>query len=178
VAAGDDVDDAHDEAAHDGARNRVEPAQDHHGKHLEADQREVHVDAEHVAPQHAAQRRDDAGHRPRQPEVALDVDAHGHGHLLVVGHRPHGDALPRLQEEPAEAGQEYDAHEAAHELDRRDEERADDERLVTDGQHQRLGAGADGGGPDPPQDGGQADGGHDDGDDRPSDELAEHDALE
>src|SRR5712691_9539664 len=49
---------ADDEPADDGARDRVEPTQDHHREHLEADQGEVHVHAEHVAPQHAAQRRD------------------------------------------------------------------------------------------------------------------------
>src|SRR2546421_8989764 len=85
--------DPHDEAAHDGAGDGVEPAQDHHREHLEADQREVDVHAEQVAPENAAQRRHDTGHGPRQAEVALHVDAHGHRHLLVVGHRAHGDAL-------------------------------------------------------------------------------------
>src|SRR5439155_9502426 len=87
VAGGDVLDDTDDEAADDRARNGVEPTQDDHREHLEADQRQVHVDAEQVAPQDAAQRRHDAGHRPRHAEVTLDVDAHGHGDLLVVGHR-------------------------------------------------------------------------------------------
>src|SRR6185436_4913461 len=91
IAGGDVLDDADDEPAHDRTRDGVQPAQDHDREHLEPHQRQVHVDAEQVSPQHAAQRRDDAGHGPRHAEVPLDVDAHGHGHLLVVGHRPHGD---------------------------------------------------------------------------------------
>src|SRR5262249_31003461 len=80
----------------------IEPAQDHHGEDLEPHEGEVDVDAEQVAPDDAAQGRDHPGHGPREAEIALHVDAHGHGHLLVVCHRAHGDALARPEEEPPE----------------------------------------------------------------------------
>src|SRR5262249_18570554 len=169
---------ADDEPAQDRAGNGVEPAENHDRKHLEAHEREVHVDPEEIAPENAAERRDDAGHRPRHAEVALDVDPHGQRDLLVVGHRAHRDALARLQEEPAEGGQEADAHAGAEQLDRRNEQRSHEERLLADGQRQRLRPGKDRKRSDASQNRRQADGGHDDGDDRPADQLAQHDALE
>src|SRR5262245_60087687 len=93
VAGGHVLDNADDEAADDGARDRVEPAQDDHGEHFETHQGQVGVDAEHVAPENAAERRDDPGHRPGQAEVPLDINAHRHGHLLVVSHGTHRDTL-------------------------------------------------------------------------------------
>src|SRR5919106_1930253 len=130
VAGGDVLHEADDQAADDGARNRGEPAEDHDREHLEAHQREVHVNAQHAAPKDPAEGGDDPRHRPREPEVPLDVDAHGHGDLLVVGHRPHRDTLARLEEEIAEAAEEDETDDAAEELDRRNEERAEDERLA------------------------------------------------
>ena len=161
-----------------GPGNGVEAAQDDHRKHLEADQGEVHVDPDDVPPDDAAERRHHAGHRPGEAEVPLDVDAHGHGDLLVVGDGAHGDALARLHEEPAEAGEEHQAHEAADELDGRDEQGPEHDGLVRDGQGQRPGSRAERGRADPAEDGGEADGRHDDGDDGPADQLAQHDPLE
>src|SRR5678816_2198814 len=114
VTRGHVLHDADDEAAHDGAGDGVESAQDDHGKDLEPHQGEVDVDAEQVAPEDAAECGHDPGHGPGQPEVALHVDAHRHGHLLVVRHGAHGDALARLQEEPAEPGEKEQAHHAPH----------------------------------------------------------------
>ncbi len=74
----------------------IEAAQDHHREDFQADQGELDVDAQHAAPHDAAQRRDDAGHRPGEREVALDVDAHGLRHLLVVGDGAHGHAHAAL----------------------------------------------------------------------------------
>src|SRR5438105_15763941 len=74
IASGDVLDDADDQPADDRARHRVHAAQDDHREDLEADQRELDIDAEQVAPHDAPERRDDAGHRPREREVALDVD--------------------------------------------------------------------------------------------------------
>src|SRR4030095_16882959 len=54
VPGGDVLDNADDEAADDRAGDRVEPAEDHDRKHLEADQRQVHVDAGEVSPDDAA----------------------------------------------------------------------------------------------------------------------------
>src|SRR5438067_10562520 len=102
VAGGEALDEADDQAAHYGADHGVEAAEDDHGKHLQADQRQVDVDTEHAAPDHTAQRRNDARHRPGQREIALHIDAHGHGHLLIIGHRAHRHAHPALEEEPAE----------------------------------------------------------------------------
>src|SRR5690349_14204853 len=56
VPGGDVLDDTDDEPADHRAGNRVEPAENHHGKDFEANQRQIHVDAEHVAPEHAAER--------------------------------------------------------------------------------------------------------------------------
>src|SRR5262245_47284002 len=64
---------------------------------------ELHADAQHGAPDDAAQRRDDAGHRPGERKVAFDVDAHRLGHLLAVGDRAHGHAHAAFLEKPAEA---------------------------------------------------------------------------
>src|SRR6185436_4644319 len=170
--------DAHDETADDGAGDRVEPAQDHHREHLETDQRQVDVHAEHVSAENAAERRHDPGHGPGQAEVTLDVDAHGHGHLLVVGHRTHGHALARLEEEVAEPAEEDQADHAAQELDGRDEERSEDERLVGQRQRQVARALEDAEGPEASQDRRQPDGGHDHRDDETADQLAKHNALE
>src|SRR5947207_8709159 len=52
VPGGNVLDDADDEAADHGARNRVQPAQDHDRADLEADEREVDVHAEHVRAVH------------------------------------------------------------------------------------------------------------------------------
>src|SRR5205814_4200631 len=75
VAGGDVLHDADDEPPDDGPGDRIETTEDHDRENLEADQRQVHVDAQHVSPQDAAQGRDDTRHGPRQPEVPLDVDA-------------------------------------------------------------------------------------------------------
>jgi len=63
----------------------------------------------------------DAGYRHATPEVTLDVDAHGHA-TAVVGHRPHGDALARLQEEPSKAARKASSPRRRG-ADGRDEER-------------------------------------------------------
>ena len=131
------LDDADDQPADHRADDRIEAAQDHHREHLQADQRQLVVDAEHRAPDDAAQRRDDAGHRPGQREIALDVDAHGHRHLLVVGDRAHRDADAALQEEPGEAGEEQEATPRPHELHRRQHDRPEQDRLVADRQRRR-----------------------------------------
>src|SRR5260370_21747275 len=60
VAGGDVLHDADDEPADDGPRDRIETAEDHDREDLEADQRQAHVDAQHVPPQDTAQGRDDA----------------------------------------------------------------------------------------------------------------------
>src|SRR5258705_9525290 len=139
------LDDPDHEPAHDGAGNRVEAAQDHHREDLEAHQGQVGVHPEEAAPHDAAQGGDHARHGPGEREVALYVDAHRHGYLLVVGDRPHRDALAALEEEPPEGAQEQDAHRGPQELDGRHEQWAPDERLVADGQVQAPGLG-------PPQD--------------------------
>src|SRR5262249_48001681 len=178
VARHDVFHDAHDEATDDRARDRVEAAQDHHGEDLEPDEGEVDVDPQQVAPDDTAERRHDARHGPSQPEIALHVDAHGHGHLLVVRHRAHGDALTRPEEEPAEGRNEDNADRGTQQLDRRDEQRADHEGLVADGQGQGLRPRPEESGTHAAQDGGKPDGGHDHGDDGPSDQLAQHHPLQ
>src|SRR6185437_16235851 len=60
---------AHDQAADHRAADGIQSAQDNHGKHLQPDERELHVDTQHRAPHHAAECRDDAGHRPGECEV-------------------------------------------------------------------------------------------------------------
>ena len=172
------LDDADDQAADDRPGNRVEPAENDHREHLEAHEREVDVDAEHVAPENASERGDDPGHGPRQPEIPLDVDAHGHRDLLIVGHGAHRDPLPRFQEEPAEAGEERQAHSGPDQLDRRNEQRAQDERLVPERQRQRPRALENDVRSDAAQNRREADGGHDDRNDGPADELAQHDTLQ
>src|SRR3989454_8747984 len=170
--------DADDQPTEDRTRDRVEPAQDHDREDLEAHEREMHIDAEHAAPDHPAQGRDDPRHRPREREVPLDVDPHRHRHLLAVGDRAHRDPLARLQEEPAEDPEEDEADRRAEERDRRDEQGADDERLVADRKRQRLRL-------RPPRErayasqyGGETDRRHDDGDDGPPDEAPKHHAFE
>src|SRR4029453_932345 len=79
VAGRDVLDDADDEAADDRAGDGIEATRDDPRDPLEAGQPQGHGDAEQVAPQDAAERRHHAGHGPRDAEVALDVDAHGHG---------------------------------------------------------------------------------------------------
>src|SRR5207302_1239431 len=64
IAGREVLDDADDQAADHRPDHRIEAAQDHHRKHLETDQRELVVNAEHRAPNHTAKRRDDARHRP------------------------------------------------------------------------------------------------------------------
>src|SRR5262249_24498576 len=178
IACRDILHDAHDKPAYHRAGNRVEPPKDHHGEDLEADQGEVHVHAQEVPPDDTAQGRHDAGHGPREAEVPLHVDPHGHGHLLVIRDRAHGDALARPEEEPTEAQDEDDAQGGAEQLDGRDEQGADYERLVADGQRQRLGPGSEERGAYATQDRGETDGGHDHGDHRTADELAQDHTLE
>ena len=72
------------------------------------------VDAQHAAPDHASEGCHDPGHCPGQREVALDIDAHGHGDLLVVGNGPHRDTHAATQEEPGEAGEEKDGNAGTH----------------------------------------------------------------
>src|SRR4029077_11781332 len=91
VARSEALDDADDQPADDRADDRIESAEDHHRKYLETDQGKLHVDPEHVAPNHAADRRDHAGHRPGQREIAFDVDTHRHCDLLIVGNGAHGN---------------------------------------------------------------------------------------
>src|SRR5262249_46868005 len=74
VAGGEALDQADDEAAHDSTDHGVEAAEDDHGKHLQADQRQVHVNTEHAAPDHAAECRDDAGHPPPHCQIPLPID--------------------------------------------------------------------------------------------------------
>src|SRR5438094_745225 len=177
-ARGDVLDDAHDQAADDGPGNGVEPAEDDDREDLEADEGEIRIHAEEIAPQHAAEGGDDAGHRPREPEVPLDVDAHRHRDLLVVGDRAHRDALARFEKKPAEPGQEDEADERADELDRRDEERPHHVGLLAERQRQGPRALEDDERPESAQDRREPDGGHDDCDDGPPDELPQHDPLQ
>src|SRR5439155_19157872 len=128
VAGGQALDQADDEATYHGAEDGIETAEDDHRKHLEAHQHQVDVDAQHAAPDDAAERRDGAGHGPGQREIALDVDAHGHGHLLVVGHRAHGHAHAALEEEPGEDAEEGQRDDHAQDLDRRQRGGPDDDR--------------------------------------------------
>src|SRR5437868_4873354 len=79
VAGGEALDEADDQAAHYGADHGVEAAEDDHGKHLQADQRQVDVDTEHAAPDHGDDR--PAEQRPQhdafEPEAEQD---HGRQH--------------------------------------------------------------------------------------------------
>src|SRR3989454_6926001 len=52
VARGHVLHDADDQPTEDRPRDRVEPAQDHDREDLEAHEREMHIDAEHAAPDH------------------------------------------------------------------------------------------------------------------------------
>src|SRR5438045_4898915 len=90
------LDDADDEPADNRAHDRVEPAQDHNRKDLEADEGQLVVDTQHRAPDDAAERRDDAGHRPGQRKVAPHINPHRHRPLLAVGYGAHRDARAAL----------------------------------------------------------------------------------
>ena len=124
--------------------DRIQAAENDHREHLEADRGDLRVDAEHRAPDDAAERRDDAGHGPGDGEVALDIDAHGHGDLGVVGDGAHGDTHAALGEEPGEAADAEQRDDDAENLDRRQGRRQDRYGLVADGQRDRACFGAEG----------------------------------
>src|SRR5205085_11719416 len=63
VSGGQVLDNPDDETADHRTHDRIEPAEDHYRKDLEADQRQLVVDAEHRPPDDAAQGRDDPRHR-------------------------------------------------------------------------------------------------------------------
>src|SRR6202020_2423660 len=54
ISGGQALHDADRQAADHGAGDRIEAAKDHDRKHLEADQRELDIDAKHVAPDDSA----------------------------------------------------------------------------------------------------------------------------
>src|SRR6516162_9821170 len=85
IAGREILDDADDDPADHGTDDRVKAAENHHRKHFQTHHRELVVDAEHRSPHHAAERRNDPGHRPGERKVAADVDAHRHRNLLAVG---------------------------------------------------------------------------------------------
>src|SRR5579863_2658249 len=64
IASGQVLDNADDQSTDHGTDHGVEPAENDHGKDFEPDDAELVVDAEHGAPNYAAQCRDDARHRP------------------------------------------------------------------------------------------------------------------
>ena len=66
----------------------------------------------------------------------------------------------------------------AQNLDRRQEAGPIEDRRVADRQRQRARLAADRDRRQPAQDGAEADGGHDDGDDRPTEQRPQHDALQ
>src|SRR5215471_6357507 len=92
VAGSEILDDADNQPADHRTQYRVETAEDHDRKHFQPDQRELIVNAQHRSPHNAAERRDDPRHRPGEGEIAPDIDAHRHRHLLAVGYGAHGDA--------------------------------------------------------------------------------------
>ncbi len=118
------------------------------------------------------------GHGPGEREIAPHVDPHCHRDLLTVGDRAHRNPDPALQEEPGEGGEKHDANSGPDELNRRQHDRTKQDRLVADRHHDRPGAGAKSQGRAAPQHRGEADRRHHDGDYRPPDQRAQHDALE
>src|SRR4029077_10970018 len=110
----------------------IETAEYDDRKHLEAHDGELIVDAEHRSPDDATKSRDDTCHRPGKAEIALHVDAHGHGDLLAVRHRAHGNAGAALEEEPGEAGEKHETDAGTDQFDRRKRERAKFQWLVAD----------------------------------------------
>ena len=155
----------------------VEAAKDHHGKHLQADQRELHVDAQHASPHHAAHRCDDAAHRPGQREIALDVDAHGHRHLLVVGDGAHGNAHAALEEEPGEDGEKASVT-TTPAIWSCGMVAGPSATGVADRQRQRARFAAEGERRQAAHHGAEADGGHDDRDDGSAKQRPQHGALQ
>ena len=120
------------------------------------------------------QPRDSPGQREDKP----DVDADGHGRLLVVGHRPHGDAHAAPPEEPGETDQEDPGHESGHDVDRREVDLPDHIGLQGNGQRDVLGLGAPDHGRRALEDLGEPDGHHDDRDHLLPDHQPQHAALE
>src|SRR6185437_15350575 len=74
VASRQTLDHADDQSADHRTDDGIKAAQDHNGKHLEPNQCEVHVDAKHAAPDHAAKCRYRAGHGPGEREITLNID--------------------------------------------------------------------------------------------------------
>jgi len=119
IAGREILDDANDKPTDHRARDRIEPAQDHHRKHFETDESKLVVDAKHRAPDHPAQRRDDPGHRPGQRKIAPDIDTHRHRNLLAVGDSAHRNPGAALQEEICETRKENEADRGTDQLHRR-----------------------------------------------------------
>src|SRR5215469_13266913 len=78
IAGGQVFNHANDQTTDDSADDRVESAQNNHGKHLETDERELVIDPEHGPRDDASKRRDDPGHGPSESKVALYIDRHRH----------------------------------------------------------------------------------------------------
>src|SRR2546428_8610174 len=95
---------AFEDADEDGPRDRpgnaVEPPDDHDGEDLEPQQHDPEASAAHDGPQGASDDGDAADHRPRDREVAMQIDAHRHGDLLIVRDGAKGHARTARMEEP------------------------------------------------------------------------------
>src|SRR6516164_7568229 len=178
VAGGEVFDDAYDQPADHRAEDRVEAAEDDDRKHFETDESKLVVDAEHRAPDDPAKGRYDARHRPSEREIATNIDPHRHRDLLAIGDGSHRNADAALQEKPAEGSEEGDADHSAHQLHRRQHDRAQFYRLVADRHHDRPGAGPESEGRASPEDRGQPDCRHHDRDHRPADQWSKHNPLQ
>ena len=101
-----------DQAADDGARDRVEAAEDDDGEDDETERRRGSGStADEVGEEHTGDERADRGERPGQREDPPHGDAHGQRGLLVVGDARMATPCATALEEGGE-GDEHDGGDA------------------------------------------------------------------
>ena len=138
------LDDADDQPADHRADDRIEPAQDHHRKHLEADQRQLVVDAEHRRPRRCRP-------RPRRPRPSPRRARNSARTLIPIAIATCWlSATARIatpmrlfRKNQVKPARKTRLTAGADQLHRRQPDRPEQDRVVADRQRDRPGAGAE-----------------------------------